>query len=194
MSILIIDNYDSFTFNLFQMLGALDPDIEVLRNDAVTVADIRSRGYDGVVLSPGPGTPKDSGVCLDVIRELQGELPLFGVCLGHQAICQIHGGRIVRAPLPVHGKPSEVQHDGEGLFAGLANPMTCGRYHSLVVDPSTVPASLVVTARTADGAIMGVRSPTSPTFGVQFHPESVLTPEGEGLLANFLAVVAAHAR
>lgn len=191
MGILIVDNYDSFTFNLFQMLGALDPDIEVVRNDAITVAQIRERGYGGVVLSPGPGTPEDSGVCLDVIRELDGELPLFGVCLGHQAICQIHGGSIVRAPLPVHGKPSDVEHDGQGLFAGLPNPMTCGRYHSLVVDPATVPDSLVVTAHTSDGAVMGVRHREHPTFGVQFHPESVLTPGGESLLANFLAVVAA---
>ncbi len=190
MSILIIDNYDSFTFNLFQMLGVLDPDIEVERNDAITVQQIRDRGYAGVVLSPGPGIPEESGVCLDVIRELDGELPLLGVCLGHQAICQIHGGTIVRAPLPVHGKPSPVHHDQQGLFAGLPNPMTCGRYHSLVVDPATVPDTLLVTARTADGAIMGVRHKEHLTFGVQFHPESVLTPGGEGLLANFLRVVA----
>lgn len=189
MSILIIDNYDSFTFNLFQMLGALDPDIEVVRNDAITIQEIRQRGYAGVVLSPGPGTPEESGVCLDVIRELDGELPLLGVCLGHQAICQIHGGTIVRAPLPVHGKPSDVEHDEQGLFAGLPNPMRCGRYHSLVVAPDTVPDTLVVTARTADGAVMGVRHRENPTFGVQFHPESVLTPGGEGLLANFLRVV-----
>jgi anthranilate synthase/aminodeoxychorismate synthase-like glutamine amidotransferase len=191
VSILIIDNYDSFTFNLFQMIGALDPDIDVARNDAITVQQIRERGYAGVVLSPGPGTPEESGVCLDVIRELDGELPLLGVCLGHQAICQIHGGSIVRAPLPVHGKPSDVQHDEQGLFAGLPNPMTCGRYHSLVVDPATVPDTLVVTAHTADGAVMGVRHKEHLTFGVQFHPESVLTPGGEDLLANFLRVVSA---
>jgi anthranilate synthase/aminodeoxychorismate synthase-like glutamine amidotransferase len=187
--ILIVDNYDSFTWNLFQLLGALSPDIEVLRNDAVTVAQIRERGVSGVVLSPGPGTPDESGVCLDVIRELGGELPILGVCLGHQAICQIHGGSIVRAPVPVHGKPSEVTHDGQGLFAGLPQPMVCGRYHSLVVDPATVPDVLEVTARTADGAIMAVRHRAHPTVGVQFHPESVLTPDGERLLANFLALV-----
>ena len=190
MSILIVDNYDSFTFNLFQMLGALDPAIEVVRNDAITVDQIRERGYAGVVLSPGPGTPRESGVCLDVIRELGGELPLLGVCLGHQAICEIHGGRIVRGALPVHGKPGDVTHDGRGLFAGLPNPMTCGRYHSLVVDPGSVPDTLVVTARTPDGAVMGVRHREHATFGVQFHPESVLTPGGEGLLANFLEIVA----
>ncbi len=187
--ILIVDNYDSFTWNLFQLLGALSPDIEVLRNDAVTVAQIRERGVSGVVLSPGPGTPDESGVCLDVIRELGGELPILGVCLGHQAICQIHGGSIVRAPVPAHGKPSEVTHDGQGLFAGLPQPMVCGRYHSLVVDPATVPDVLEVTARTADGAIMAVRHRAHPTVGVQFHPESVLTPDGERLLANFLALV-----
>jgi len=187
--ILIIDNYDSFTWNLYQMMGALSPDIEVLRNDAVTVSQIRERGYAGVVLSPGPGTPDDSGVCLSVIAELSGELPLLGVCLGHQAICQIHGARVVRAAVPVHGKPSPVHHDGKGLFAGLPQPMICGRYHSLVVEPSTIPHVLEVTSRTEDGEVMGVRHTEHPTFGVQFHPESVLTPQGEALLANFLAVV-----
>ncbi|MCO4769744.1 MAG: aminodeoxychorismate/anthranilate synthase component II [Deltaproteobacteria bacterium] len=187
--ILIVDNYDSFTFNLYQMLGALSPDIEVLRNDAVTVQQIRERAYAGVVLSPGPGAPDESGVCLDIIKELSGELPLLGVCLGHQAICQIHGATVVRAKLPVHGKPSDVQHDGSGLFAGLPQPMVCGRYHSLVVAPSTMPSTLQVTATTADGEIMGVRHREYPTYGVQFHPESVLTPHGEQLLANFLAVV-----
>ncbi len=187
--ILIVDNYDSFTFNLFQMMGAISPDIEVLRNDAVTVEEIRARGYRGVVLSPGPGTPDESGVCLDVIRELAGELPIFGVCLGHQAICQVYGGAVVRAKLPVHGKPSEVQHDGKGLFAGLPQPMVCGRYHSLVVAPDTVPDVLEVTATTADGEIMGVRHRDLPLYGVQFHPESVLTPDGEALLANFVDLV-----
>ncbi len=187
--ILIIDNYDSFTWNLYQMMGAISPDIEVLRNDAVTVETIRARGYRGVVLSPGPGRPNDSGVCLDVIREMSGEIPMLGVCLGHQAICQLHGGRIVRAPVPVHGKPSPIEHDGEGLFAGLPQPMICGRYHSLVVDPNTVPDSLEVSARTDDGVVMGVRHREHPTYGVQFHPESVLTPDGEHLLANFIAAV-----
>jgi len=186
--ILIVDNYDSFTFNLFQMLGALAPDIDVIRNDAVTVSQIRERGYRAVVLSPGPGTPDESGVCLDVIRDLGGEVPLLGVCLGHQAICQVHGGSVVRAKLPVHGKPSDVAHDGKGLFTGLPQPMVCGRYHSLVVDPDTVPDALEVTATTADGEIMGVRHRTLPIYGVQFHPESVLTPDGEMLLANFLTL------
>ena len=184
--LLIIDNYDSFTFNLFQMMGALVPDVEVVRNDALSVAQIRERRPDAIVLSPGPGTPDESGVCLDVLRELDGELPILGVCLGHQALCQVLGATIVRAGEPVHGKPSEVDHDGRGLFAGLPQPFVAGRYHSLVVDPATVPDALEVSARTADGELMAVRHRHHPTYGVQFHPESVLTPDGETLLANFL--------
>jgi anthranilate synthase/aminodeoxychorismate synthase-like glutamine amidotransferase len=182
--ILIVDNYDSFTWNLYQMLGALHPGVEVRRNDAVTVDEVR--GYDAVVLSPGPGTPDESGVCLDVLRELEGTLPILGVCLGHQAICQVRGASIVRAALPVHGKPSDVQHDGTGLFAGLPKPFVAGRYHSLIVDPATLPSELRVTARTPDGEIMAVEHVDRPTWGVQFHPESILTPQGEQLLANFL--------
>ena len=184
--ILIVDNYDSFTWNLFQMLGALHPDVEVHRNDAVTVAQIRERGYSAVVLSPGPGTPDESGVCLDILRELEGSLPILGVCLGHQAICQVRGATIVRADLPVHGKPSDVGHEGTGLFEGLPQPFTAGRYHSLVVRPDTLSVDLRVTARTADGEIMAVEHIANPTWGVQFHPESILTPQGEQLLANFL--------
>ncbi len=184
--ILIVDNYDSFTWNLFQMLGALQPNIDVVRNDAITVEQIRERGYAGIVLSPGPGTPDESGVCLDILRELEGSLPILGVCLGHQAICQMRGASIVRASLPVHGKPSDVAHEGVGLFEGLPQPFVAGRYHSLVVDPATMPAELRVTARTADGEIMAVKHATNPTWGVQFHPESILTPDGEKLLSNFL--------
>lgn len=190
--ILIIDNYDSFTFNLFQMLGELEPDLVVHRNDAITVAGIQALRPDGIVLSPGPGTPDDSGVCLDVLRELEGQLPILGVCLGHQALCQVRGASVVRAPRPVHGKPSAVQHDGDGLFAGLPQPMVAGRYHSLVVDPETLPEELRVTARTADGEVMAVRHFRNPTFGVQFHPESILTPQGDRLLANFVDVVRQH--
>jgi anthranilate synthase/aminodeoxychorismate synthase-like glutamine amidotransferase len=184
--ILIVDNYDSFTWNLFQMLGALQPDVEVHRNDAVTVQDVRDRGYSGIVLSPGPGTPDESGVCLDILRELEGSLPILGVCLGHQAICQARGASIVRAELPVHGKPSDVEHDGTGLFEGMPQPFVAGRYHSLIVDPATMPSELKVTARTADGEIMAVQHESHPTWGMQFHPESILTPQGEQLLANFL--------
>jgi anthranilate synthase component 2 len=184
--ILIVDNYDSFTFNLYQVLGALHDDVRVVRNDAITVEQIRELDPDGIVLSPGPGTPADSGVCLDVLAELEGELPILGVCLGHQAICEARGATIVRAPEPVHGKPSEVGHDGLGLFDGLPNPLRAGRYHSLVVAPDTLPHELVITARTEDGEIMGVRHRTHPTWGLQFHPESILTPDGDKLLANFV--------
>ncbi len=187
--LLIVDNYDSFTFNLYQMLGGLHPRIEVVRNDRITVGEIAAAGFDGIVLSPGPGTPDESGVCLDVLRELEGTLPILGVCLGHQAICQVRGATVVRAALPVHGKPSEVRHDGQGLFAGLPQPFTAGRYHSLVVDPATIPPELMVTASTDDGEVMAVRHVSNPTVGVQFHPESILTPEGERLLANFLGML-----
>jgi anthranilate synthase component II len=187
--ILIVDNYDSFTFNLFQMMGGLRPDIEVVRNDRITVDQVRSANYDGIVLSPGPGTPADSGVCLDILRELEGSVPILGVCLGHQAICQVRGASIVRAELPVHGKPSPVYHDGRGILAGLPDPFVAGRYHSLIVDPETLPPELEVTARTPDGEIMAIQHRTSPTWGVQFHPESILTPDGERLLANFLSML-----
>ncbi|MCP4873758.1 MAG: aminodeoxychorismate/anthranilate synthase component II [Proteobacteria bacterium] len=188
--LLIVDNYDSFTFNLYQMLGGLHPRIEVVRNDRITVEEISAAKFDGIVLSPGPGTPDDSGVCFDILRELDGTLPILGVCLGHQAICQMRGAKVVRAELPVHGKPSDVTHDGKGLFAGMPTPFVAGRYHSLVVDPATLPDDLVVTASTDDGEIMAVRHVTHPTVGVQFHPESILTPDGERLLANFLGMLA----
>ncbi len=189
--LLIVDNYDSFTWNLFQMLGALGAQVEVHRNDAITVEEIRARGYSGIVLSPGPGTPDDSGVCLDILNELEGSLPILGVCLGHQAISQHYGASIVRAALPVHGKPSDVAHDNSGILAGLPQPFIAGRYHSLVVQPGTLPDILRVTGRTADGAIMAIEHRDHPTWGVQFHPESILTPEGEQLLANFLDLVEA---
>ncbi len=186
MSLLIVDNYDSFTYNLYQMLGAIHPRVEVVRNDRIGVDAIRAADFDGIVLSPGPGTPDDSGVCLDVLRELEGSLPILGVCLGHQAICQVRGAAIVRAELPVHGKPSDVGHTGEGIFEGLPEPFVAGRYHSLIVDPDTLPDALRVVARTPDGEIMAVRHQTNPTWGVQFHPESILTPLGDRLLANFV--------
>ncbi len=190
--ILIVDNYDSFTFNLYQMLGALHPRIEVVRNDRITAEQVRAADFDAIVLSPGPGTPDDSGVCLDILQTLEGTLPIFGVCLGHQAICATRGARVVRAALPVHGKPSDVSHDGQGLFAGLPQPFVAGRYHSLVVEPDTIPPELQVTARTPDGEVMAVRHASHPTWGVQFHPESILTPQGEQLLSNFLSMVETH--
>ena len=184
--ILVVDNYDSFVFNLVQYLGQLGAQVDVRRNDAVTPAEGRS--YDGVLLSPGPGTPSGAGVCLDVVRELGGVVPIFGVCLGHQAIGEAFGARVVRAPELLHGKTSLVHHDGVGVLAGVPDPFTATRYHSLTIDPATVPDQLEVTARTDSGVIMAVRHRTLAVEGVQFHPESVLTEGGHRMLANWLAV------
>jgi anthranilate synthase/aminodeoxychorismate synthase-like glutamine amidotransferase len=190
--LLIIDNYDSFTFNLYQMLGAIHPSVEVVRNDRIDVEEIEESNFEGIVLSPGPGTPDDSGICLDVLLALEGTLPILGVCLGHQAICQARGGRIQRAIAPIHGKTSVLTHDGEGLFSGAEEAFVAGRYHSLVVAPETLASSLKVTARSAEGEIMGVRHEYNPTWGVQFHPESILTPQGDRLLANFVRMMKEH--
>ena len=184
--ILVIDNYDSFTFNLVQYLGELTPDIEVHRNDKITVEEVEARRPAYIVLSPGPCTPNEAGICLDVIRRLGDRIPLLGVCLGHQAIGQAFGGQVVRAPEIMHGKTSQIIHDDEGVFRGLDNPFEATRYHSLVIAPETVPDCLKVTARTADKVIMGVRHRTHPIHGVQFHPESILTTAGKKLLRNFL--------
>ncbi len=188
--VLVIDNYDSFTFNLVQEMGALPVaggvELTVLRNDAIDVAGIRSMAPDAVVISPGPGRPEDAGVTCEAIRALAGTIPILGVCLGHQAIGAVFGADVVRAPSLMHGKTSLVHHDGRGVFTGLPDPFEATRYHSLVLDPATVPDTLEVTARTADGVIMGVRHRTLAVEGVQFHPESILTPVGPELLANFL--------
>jgi para-aminobenzoate synthetase component 2 len=184
--ILVVDNYDSFVFNLVQYLAQLGAEVDVRRNDEVSLAEIR--GYDGVLLSPGPGTPAGAGICLEVVRELAGVLPIFGVCLGHQAIGEAYGATVNRAPELLHGKTSLVHHDGEGVFAGLPDPFTATRYHSLAIDPGTVPEELEVTARTDSGVIMAVRHRTLPVEGVQFHPESVLTEGGHRMLANWLRV------
>ncbi len=185
--VLVIDNYDSFVYNLVQELGELGADPVVFRNDAIDVAGIRAQSPDAVLISPGPGRPEDAGISLAVIRELSGELPILGVCLGHQAIGQAFGGDVVHAPTLMHGKTSEIHHGGAGVFAGLPDPFVATRYHSLVVEPSTFPDVLEVTARTSDGVIMGLRHRTMAVEGVQFHPESLLTLEGPSLLANFLA-------
>ncbi|HVC68473.1 MAG TPA: aminodeoxychorismate/anthranilate synthase component II [Acidimicrobiales bacterium] len=185
--VLVIDNYDSFVYNLVQELGELGADPVVFRNDAIDVAGIRAETPDAVLISPGPGRPEDAGISLAVIRELAGELPILGVCLGHQAIGQAFGGEVVHAPTLMHGKTSEIHHGGAGVFAGLPDPFVATRYHSLVVEPSTFPDVLEVTARTSDGVIMGLRHRTMAVEGVQFHPESLLTLEGPSLLANFLA-------
>ncbi len=185
--VLVIDNYDSFVYNLVQELGELGARPEVHRNDAIDVAGIRAARPDLVLVSPGPGRPADAGVSAAVVRELAGEVPILGVCLGHQCIGEVFGGDVVPAPTLMHGKTSAIHHDGSGLFAGLPEPFTATRYHSLVVDPSTVPDVLRVTATTADGVVMGVAHRTLPVWGVQFHPESILSPDGPTLLSNFLA-------
>ena len=185
--VVVVDNYDSFVYNLVQELGELGADPVVFRNDAIDVEGIRAERPDAVLISPGPGRPEDGGVSLETIRRLAGEIPILGVCLGHQCIGQAYGGEIVAAPHLMHGKTSEIHHDGEGLFAGLPNPFVATRYHSLVVRPESVPAELEVTARSPDGVVMGLRHRTMAVEGVQFHPESVLTASGPALLDNFLA-------
>ncbi len=184
--IVVIDNYDSFTYNLVQYLQELGADVEVYRNDRITVDGIAARRPEALVISPGPRTPDDAGITLDAVRAFSGRLPVLGVCLGHQAIGQAFGGRVVRAPSLMHGKTSRIRHDGRTLFTGLENPFEATRYHSLVVDPRSVPADLEVSASTEDGVIMGLRHRRHPTEGVQFHPESVLTRDGKALLKNFL--------
>jgi anthranilate synthase component 2 len=190
--ILLIDNYDSFTYNLVQYLGELGAEPRVIRNDALSVDEVVALQPDGVVISPGPGTPDQAGVSLEVIRRLGEHTPILGVCLGHQAIGQAFGGTVARAKAQMHGKTSEIRHDGQGVFAGLSNPFTATRYHSLVILPDSVPADLEVTAWAEDGEIMGVRHRRLPIEGVQFHPESILTLEGKRLLGNFLGAAAAH--
>ena len=184
--ILMIDNYDSFTYNLVQYLGELGADVRVFRNDAINLDQIAALRPDGIVISPGPCTPNEAGVSVPLIRRFAGEVPILGVCLGHQAIGQAFGGRIVRASRVMHGKLSSITHDGEGIFAGLPSPFEATRYHSLAIERETLPAALVVTARAEDDEIMGVRHRDYPIEGVQFHPEAILTEHGRRLLDNFL--------
>ncbi|HVT63939.1 MAG TPA: aminodeoxychorismate/anthranilate synthase component II [Mycobacteriales bacterium] len=186
--VLVVDNYDSFVFNLVQYLAQLGADVEVRRNDAITAADPLFGEVDGILLSPGPGRPEDAGCCIDVIKTHGATTPIFGVCLGHQAIGVAYGGTVDRAPELLHGKTSEVEHDGKGVFAGVPNPCVATRYHSLTVLEPDLPEVLEVTARTANGVIMGVRHREHPVESVQFHPESVLTQGGHQMLANWLAV------
>jgi anthranilate synthase component 2 len=187
MRLLMIDNYDSFTYNLVQYLGELGAEVEVFRNDVATPAELLARGPAGVVISPGPGEPAEAGISVEVVRACaERGMPLLGVCLGHQAIGVAFGGRIARARSIMHGKVSRVEHDGRGIFEGVENPFEATRYHSLVVDGASLPGVLEVTARTADGEIMGLRHRQEPIEGVQFHPESILTRVGKSLLANFL--------
>jgi anthranilate synthase/aminodeoxychorismate synthase-like glutamine amidotransferase len=185
--IFVVDNYDSFTFNLVQALGRVDPDVEVARNDRFDPEEVVRRRPRAVVISPGPGRPEKAGRSLSMIAAAESAgVPLLGVCLGHQALAAAHGGTVGRAPAPRHGKSSRVVHDGSPLFAGLANPFDAGRYHSLVVFEEGLPAELRVTARSDDGLVMAIAHRSLPVFGVQFHPESVLTPQGETLIDNFL--------
>ena len=185
--VLVIDNYDSFTYNLVQYLGELGARVVVRRNDQASIEQLRGLTHSRVVISPGPGRPEQAGVTLDVIKEFGSRMPVLGVCLGHQAIGLAFGGDVVRAPLPIHGKTSTVEHNSQGVFAGLSASFQAGRYHSLIVDEKTLPGDLEVTARTKDdGLVMGLRHRTLPIHGVQFHPESVLTNEGRRILRNFL--------
>jgi anthranilate synthase/aminodeoxychorismate synthase-like glutamine amidotransferase len=185
--ILVIDNYDSFTFNLVQYLGELGAEPQARRNDAVTLEEVEAMAPSHIVISPGPCTPLEAGISNDVIRYFRGQIPILGVCLGHQCIGYVYGGIIRRAALPVHGKESLIYHDGNTVFKGLPSPLVGGRYHSLVIDERSLPPSLEISARRADGVIMGVRS-REAVEGVQFHPESIMTPEGHRILTNFLAM------
>jgi len=191
--LLLVDNYDSFTYNLYQYLGELGADIRVVRNDQVTAEEALALRPERIVISPGPGTPDQAGVTLELIRRAAGRVPLLGVCLGHQALGQVFGGRVVRAPSLMHGKTSPIHHDGRTVFTGLPDPFVATRYHSLIVDRASVPECLEVSAWTADGIVMGLRHRALPLEGVQFHPESILTAPGRDLLRNFLRLGAPSA-
>ena len=186
--IAVIDNYDSFTYNLVQYLGTLGTELEVVRNDAVTVDALEAREPEGIVISPGPGEPRDAGISEDAIRALAGKVPILGVCLGHQALGEVYGGRVVRAGRLMHGKTSPIMHKGRGLFAGLDNPFEATRYHSLIVERDSVPEVLEIVAWTPEGEVMGLKHREHETWGVQFHPESVLTRPGLQLIENFLTL------
>lgn len=189
--LLMIDNYDSFTWNLVHLIGGLGAEVEVRRNDSLTVAEALSGGHGAIVLSPGPCTPNEAGICLALIEKASDRIPTFGVCLGLQAMGQVFGGKVVRAPTPVHGKVSEVRHRGEGVFRGINGPFKATRYHSLVVDRASLPQDLAVTAETEDRLIMGLAHASRPVHGVQFHPESIASEHGHLVLKNFLDIAAA---
>lgn len=191
MRVTLIDNYDSFTFNLVHYLGGLGAEVSVYRNDQVSVAEILAARPDAIVLSPGPCTPHEAGICLDLIEAASAEIPIFGVCLGHQAIGQAFGGDIVRAPAPMHGKVSRISHHARGLFRGLNGPFQATRYHSLIIERASTPSELEITAESDDGLVMGVEHHDRPVFGVQFHPESIASEHGRQILRNFLDLAAA---
>lgn len=184
--IILIDNYDSFTYNVYQYVANLGYEVYVVRNDQITLTEIEAGGYEAIIISPGPGTPADSGITKDVIQYFAGKIPIFGICLGLQAIGEVFGGTVLRAPEPVHGKVSFIQHTGTGIYQGISPNFAAGRYHSLIVDRETLPDCLEITSTSADGLIMGLKHRQYAIEGVQFHPESILTPEGMKLLENFL--------
>ena len=188
--ILLIDNYDSFSYNLFQLIGSLNPDIKVIRNDAFSVKEIEAMKPESIILSPGPGRPEDAGVCIDVVKELGGKIPILGVCLGHQAICMAYGGTISYAKELMHGKQSETKLNNDcDIFKNLSETIPVARYHSLALIESTLPESLTITARTTDGEVMAVMHKEYPIYGLQFHPESILTPDGKTIIKNFIEKV-----
>ena len=189
--IVLIDNYDSFTFNLFHYLGGLGADVAVHRNDKISVADVMALEPEAIVLSPGPCTPNEAGICLDLIAKASPTTPILGVCLGHQAIGQVYGGKVVRAPAPMHGKLSTIHHTGKSVFRGLNNDFQATRYHSLTIAPETMPESLKETAHSDDSVIMGLKHRTDPVHGVQFHPESIASENGHRILGNFLEIARA---
>ena len=184
--LLLLDNYDSFTYNIYQLLAELGAKVEVVRNDVMPLDAIREKHYAGIVISPGPGVPKDAGISEDVIRELGKSTPILGICLGHQAIGEVFGGKVVQAGETIHGKVSKLRHDGKGLYEGLSQGMEVGRYHSLIVDQASLPDCLAITSELDSGMIMGFRHKSYPIEGIQFHPESILTPDGKKLMENFL--------
>jgi len=185
--ILLLDNYDSFTYNIAQILGQLNRKFDVIRNDKITVRQIQEKGYKTLIISPGPGVPQTSGITLEAINKLKGTIPIFGVCLGHQAIGEVFGGKVIRAPQLMHGKTSDVFHDNNTIFNGLTNPFTATRYHSLIVQRNSIPKTLEITAETKDGIVMAIRHKEYQIEGVQFHPESILTESGKQLFSNFFS-------
>ena len=189
--LLLLDNYDSFTYNVYQLLTNIGAEVEVVRNDAMTVDEIRAKGYKGIVISPGPGLPKDAGITEDVIRELGTETPILGICLGHQAIGEVFGGKIVRAKEIVHGKASPIRHHGTGIYRNIHAGTQVARYHSLIIERESLPNVLEITSDLGDGTIMGVRHKTLPIEGIQFHPESILTHDGRAMMENYLTDIEA---
>lgn len=189
--LLLLDNYDSFTYNIYQLFSDIGAQVEVVRSDKISIDGIRANGYRGIIISPGPGIPQDAGISEEVIRQLGGEIPILGICLGHQAIGEVFGGRVVRAGEIVHGKASPIRHSGTGLYRDIPNPTEVARYHSLIIAHESLPDVLDVTSQLDDGTIMGVRHKTLPIEGIQFHPESILTPEGRRMMQNYLTDIGA---